>query len=126
MIALHLDATDDAEYNTWRVFSSCFFRLSLYDEDCTSSCPIKNDGHRQQYSFRKTPKIFTQGMSGKSWRDRCSRWLTRHFSNSKLESEIQTGRVQFLSTISIKLLYTLLSNQVLSHNCKSLTMIITA
>ena len=92
MIALHLDATD-AEYNTWRVFSSCFFKLSHYEQDCISACPpIKNDdGLGQHYSFSKTPKLFKEGMSGKSWRLRCRWWLTKHFSNSKLESEIEAG-----------------------------------
>ena len=91
MIALHLDATD-AEYNTWKVFSSCFLRLSSYEEDCMSSCPIQNeDGHKQHFPLNKTPKIFTDGISGKSWRLRCRWWLTRHFSNSKLESEIEAG-----------------------------------
>lgn len=96
MIALHLDATD-AEYNTWRAFSLCFFRLSLYEEDRMSACSIRNeDGKEQHCSFRTTPKIFTEGISGKSWRLRCRWWLTRHFSNSKLESDIETGiyRVQ--------------------------------
>ncbi|TKY49144.1 hypothetical protein E2542_SST26570 [Spatholobus suberectus] len=97
MIALHLDATD-AEYNTWRVFSLCFLRLSSYEEDCMSSCPIQNDdGRKQHCSFNKTPKIFTEGISGKSWRLRCRWWLTRHFSNSKLESEIEAGDLQLLA-----------------------------
>ncbi|KAL5132504.1 hypothetical protein HKD37_12G035161 [Glycine soja] len=97
MIALHLDATD-AEYNTWKVFSSCFLRLSSYEEDCMSSCPIQNeDGHKQHFPLNKTPKIFTDGISGKSWRLRCRWWLTKHFSNSKLESEINTGDLQLLT-----------------------------
>ncbi|XP_061358213.1 uncharacterized protein LOC133302456 isoform X2 [Gastrolobium bilobum] len=96
MIASHLDATD-AEYNTWRVFSSCFFRLSHYEEDCMSACPGKHeDGHRQHCSFSKTPTMFTK-ISGKSWRLRCRWWLTRHFSNSKLESEIEAGDLQLLA-----------------------------
>ncbi|RDY02384.1 hypothetical protein CR513_14158, partial [Mucuna pruriens] len=97
MIGLHLDATD-AEYNTWRVFSSCFLRLSSYEEDCISSCTVQNeDGHKQHCFFTKTPKILTDGISGKSWRLRCRWWLTRHFSNSKLESEIEAGDVQLLT-----------------------------
>ncbi|KAL2589542.1 hypothetical protein GLYMA_13G272600v4 [Glycine max] len=97
MIALHLDATH-AEYNTWKVFSSCFLRLSSYEEDCMSSCPVQNeDGHKQHFSLNKTPKIFTDGISGKSWRLRCRWWLTRHFSNSKLESEIEAGDLQLLT-----------------------------
>ncbi|KAK7335086.1 hypothetical protein VNO80_26857 [Phaseolus coccineus] len=91
MIALHLDVTD-SEHNTWKVFSSCFLRLFSYEEDCMSSCPIQTEyGHKQHRSFDKPPKIFTDGTSGKSWYLRCRWWLTRHFSNSKLESEIESG-----------------------------------
>ncbi|KAG4383148.1 hypothetical protein GLYMA_13G009900v4 [Glycine max] len=85
MIALHLDATD-AEYNTWRVFSSCFLRLSSYEDE-----------HKQHCALNKTPKLFTDGISGKSWRLRCRWWLTRHFSNRKLESEIEAGDLQLLT-----------------------------
>jgi len=91
MIALHLDVTD-SEHNTWKVFSSCFLRLFSYEEDCMSSCPIQTEhGHKQHRSFNKPPKIFTDGTSGKSWYLRCRWWITRHFSNSKLESEIESG-----------------------------------
>ncbi|CAJ1958235.1 unnamed protein product [Sphenostylis stenocarpa] len=97
MIALHLDVTD-AEHNLWKVFSSCFLRLSTYEEDCMSSCPIQaEDGHKQLCSFSKIPKIFTDGISGKSWKLRCRWWLTRHFSNSKLELEIESGDLQLLT-----------------------------
>lgn len=91
MIALHLDATD-SEHNTWKVLSSCFLTLYSYEEDCMSSCPMQTkNGHKQLGSFDKTPKIFTDGTSGKSWYLRCRWWITRHFSNSKLESEIESG-----------------------------------
>jgi len=57
-----------------------------------SSCPIQTEyGHNQHRSFNNTPKIFTDGTSGKSWYLRCRWWITRHFSNSKLESEIESG-----------------------------------
>lgn len=91
MAALHLDATE-AEHSTWRVFSSCFYKLSLIEEDCMSICSVQNEnGQGQHCSFNRTPKIFTEGVSGKSWRLRCRWWLTRHFSNRKLESDIETG-----------------------------------
>ncbi|KAK7335107.1 hypothetical protein VNO80_26878 [Phaseolus coccineus] len=97
MIALHLDVTD-SEHNTWKVFSSCFLRLFSYEEDCMSSCPIQTEyGHKQHRSFYKTPKIFWDGTSGKSWYLRCRWWITRHFSNSKLESEIKSGDLQLLT-----------------------------
>ncbi|XP_047158115.1 uncharacterized protein LOC124828782 [Vigna umbellata] len=97
MIALHLDATD-SEHNTWKVLSSCFLTLYSYEEDCMSSCPMQTkNGHKQLRSFDKTPKIFTDGTSGKSWYLRCRWWITRHFSNSKLESEIESGDLQLLT-----------------------------
>ncbi|XP_014498820.1 uncharacterized protein LOC106759939 [Vigna radiata var. radiata] len=97
MIALHLDATD-SEHNTWKVLSSCFLTLYSYEEDCMSSCPMQTkNGHKQLGSFDKTPKIFTDGTSGKSWYLRCRWWITRHFSNSKLESEIESGDLQLLT-----------------------------
>nr|KYP35376.1 hypothetical protein KK1_043594 [Cajanus cajan] len=97
MIALHLDATD-AEYNTWKVFCSCFCKLSNYEEDCMSSCPIQNEDERLQHcSFTKTPKIFTDGVLGKSWRLRCRWWLTRHFNDHKLQSEIEAGDLQLVT-----------------------------
>ncbi|ESW21412.1 hypothetical protein PHAVU_005G068700 [Phaseolus vulgaris] len=97
MIALHLDVTD-SEHNTWKVFSSCFLRLFSYEEDCMSSCPIQTKyRHKQHRSFNKPPKIFTDGTSGKSWYLRCRWWITRHFSNSKLESEIESGDLQLLT-----------------------------
>ncbi|XP_019443903.1 PREDICTED: uncharacterized protein LOC109348123 [Lupinus angustifolius] len=96
MIASHLDATY-AEYNTWKVFCFCFFKLSLCEEECISACSIKNGGNKQHQISSKTPIIFTQGKSGKSWRLRCRWWLTRHFSNSKLDSDIQKGDLQLLT-----------------------------
>lgn len=93
MIALHLDATY-AEHNTWREFALCFLKLSQYEEDRMSVCLNKNeDGQEQPDSihFTKTPKIFTEGNSGKSWRLRCRWWLTRHFSSNVLVSEIAAG-----------------------------------
>lgn len=93
MIAWHLDATY-AEYNTWRVFSLCFFILSNNEEDRISACASNNkDEHRQHRSsfLSTTPKMFTEGKLGKAWRLRCRWWLTRHFSRSRLESEIKAG-----------------------------------
>ncbi|CAI8593190.1 unnamed protein product [Vicia faba] len=70
MMALHLDATD-AEYNTWKGL--------------------------QHSSSRETPKIFTEGLSAKSWNLRCRWWLTKYFSNSKFELNIKTGDLQSLT-----------------------------
>lgn len=99
MIALHLDATY-AEHNIWREFALCFLKLSQYEEDRMSVCLNKNeDGQEQPDSihFTKTPKIFTEGNSGKSWRLRCRWWLTRHFSSNVLVSEIAAGDLQLLT-----------------------------
>ncbi|MED6157668.1 hypothetical protein PIB30_025446 [Stylosanthes scabra] len=88
MIAVHLDVTS-AEYSTWKMLSSCFFKLSIYEEDCVSANHINEDGHRQHCSFRKTPKVFTEGMSGKSWRLRRRSWRITHFSPRQLESDVE-------------------------------------
>ena len=93
MIALHLDSTY-AECNTWKEFALCFLKLSQYEEDQMSVCTNKNEDGQEQTEtiyFSKTPRIFTKGKSGKSWRLRCRWWLTRHFSNNMLVSEIAAG-----------------------------------
>jgi hypothetical protein len=93
MIALHLDATY-AEYNTWREFALCFLKLSQCEEDQMSVCAFENEDGQEQTEtiyFSKTPTIFTEGKSAKSWRLRCRWWLTRHFSNNMLVSEIAAG-----------------------------------
>lgn len=95
MIALHLDATD-AEYNTWKELSVCFSKFSPH-EDHTSTCSIQKGQGQQHHSFRHTPKIFTEGISAKSWNLRCRWWLTKYFSNSKFESNIKTGNLQLLT-----------------------------
>ncbi|KAE8124759.1 hypothetical protein FH972_019615 [Carpinus fangiana] len=99
MIALHLDATY-AEHNTWRQFALCFLKLSQYEEDRMSVCPNENEDGQEQpdtIHFTNTPKIFTEGKSGKSWRLRCRWWLTRHFSSNALVSEIVAGDLQLLT-----------------------------
>ncbi|XP_057724144.1 uncharacterized protein LOC130940111 [Arachis stenosperma] len=95
MIVLHLDATS-AEYSTWRMLSSCFFKLSCYEEDSISANHTNEDGDRQHYSFRKTPKVFTQEISGMSWRLRCRSWLLTHFSHRQLNSDVE-GDLQLLT-----------------------------
>lgn len=99
MIALHLDATY-AEYNTWREFALCFLKLSQCEEDQMSVCAFENEDGQEQTEtiyFSKTPTIFTEGKSAKSWRLRCRWWLTRHFSNNTLVSEIAAGNLQLLT-----------------------------
>ncbi|MED6207780.1 hypothetical protein PIB30_038786 [Stylosanthes scabra] len=95
MIAVHLDVTS-GEYSTWKMLSSCFFKLSIYEEDCVSANHINEDGHRQHCSFRKTPKVFTDGMSGKSWRLRRRNWRITHFNPRQLESDVE-GDLQLLT-----------------------------
>lgn len=90
---MHLDATY-ADFSIWREFALCFLKLSQQEED-RMSVYGNEEGHKQQDSvrFNKTPKIFTEGQSGKSWRLRRRWWLTRHFSHKILESEILAGIV---------------------------------
>lgn len=94
MIALHLDATY-AECNTWKEFASCFLKLSRSEEDRMSVClDGNNDGEfmqRHSNHLNRNPGIFANGVLGKDWRFRCRWWLTRHFSQNMLVSEIAAG-----------------------------------
>ncbi|KAM4088522.1 hypothetical protein ACJW30_07G076900 [Castanea mollissima] len=88
------------EYNSWKEFALCFLKLSQYEEDQMSVCTNKNEDGQERTEtiyFSKTPRIFTKGKSGKSWRLRCRWWLTRHFSNNMLVSEIAAGDLQLLT-----------------------------
>lgn len=99
MIALHLDAVF-VEYDTWREFALCFFKVSRCEEDEMSVCQHGNEGEkRQSYSvcYHGIPKMFTQGKSVGPWRSRCRWWSTRHFGKSILASEIDAGDWQLLT-----------------------------
>lgn len=92
MIALHLDATH-ADFHIWKEFASCFIRLSQCDEDRMSSCV--------DISYTKcsknVPDMFNDNVSRKSWRLRCRWWLTRHFTQSILASEVTSGNVELVA-----------------------------
>ncbi|XP_050882960.1 uncharacterized protein LOC127086273 isoform X2 [Lathyrus oleraceus] len=96
LITMH---QEDAEYNTWKVLAICFSKLSLHEEDILSTCSNQNDKVQglQHSSSRESPKIFTEGISAKSWNLRCRWWLTKYFSNSKFESNIKTGDLRSLT-----------------------------
>ncbi|XP_058211119.1 uncharacterized protein LOC131323376 [Rhododendron vialii] len=99
MTALHLDATY-AECNTWKEFASCFLKLHSCEEDQMSTCLNGNEGvNKQSHSrrFHRMSKTFTDGTSGKTWRFRCRWWLTRHFSETILSSEIEAGDLELLT-----------------------------
>lgn len=84
---MHLDATY-ADLNIRREFAICFLKLSQQEEDRMSACPNGNEvEHEQQFSIRfdKTPRIFTDGQSRKSWKVRCGWWFMQHFSHRILE-----------------------------------------
>ncbi|XP_059661469.1 uncharacterized protein LOC132307663 [Cornus florida] len=99
MVALHLDATY-ADCNTWKEFACCFLKLSQCEEERMSVClDGTQGGHKQRYSvhFNRMPQIFTDGILGKPWRFRCRWWLTRHFSQNILESELAAGNLELLT-----------------------------
>ncbi|KAL6976124.1 hypothetical protein U1Q18_024915 [Sarracenia purpurea var. burkii] len=100
MIALHLDATY-GESNTWKEFACCFLDLHRFEEDRMSMCLNSNEGVNKQrgysISFNRISKIFTDGISGKTWRFRSRWWLTRHFSQNILRSEIASGDFELLT-----------------------------
>ncbi|KAJ7981793.1 TAF RNA polymerase I subunit A [Quillaja saponaria] len=96
-IASHLDATY-AEYNTWKEFASCFLKLYHSEEDRMSFCHSEDEDDKQYSSCcNRTPEIFIEGKSGKAWRLRCRWWLTRHFRNDMIVSEIAAGDLQLLT-----------------------------
>ncbi|WMV60449.1 hypothetical protein MTR67_053834 [Solanum verrucosum] len=98
MIALHLDATY-AKCDTWKELACCFLRLSQCEEDCMSVCSNGEDSEKHKFSFwnSQIPKIFSDYESSKSWRLRCRWWLTRHFSQNILTSDIASGDWELLT-----------------------------
>ncbi|PHU18282.1 hypothetical protein BC332_13977 [Capsicum chinense] len=98
MIALHLDAAY-AKYDTWKELACCFLRLFQCEEDCMSVCSNDEDGEKQKFSNRIShiPRIFSDYESNKSWRFRCKWWLTRHFSQNTLTSDIASGDRELLT-----------------------------
>lgn len=94
MIGLHLDATY-AEYHIWQEFASCFIRLSQCDDDTMSSCGGNKDSYIK--SSKNTPDIFKDKSSRKNWRIRCRWWLTRHFTQTILASEVASGNMELLA-----------------------------
>lgn len=92
MVALHLDATY-AECNIWKEFASCFLKLSLSEEDRISTCfDNKGETLQGQYNnFNRNPLIVADSVVGKEWILRCRWWITRHFSQSILVSELEAG-----------------------------------
>ncbi|KAL4589043.1 hypothetical protein LXL04_001945 [Taraxacum kok-saghyz] len=96
MIGLHLDATY-ADCHIWREFASCFLRLSQCEEDRMSSC-VGDDKIKLRQNSKNTPNMFKNHTSRKTWRVRCRWWLTRHFAQTILESELATsGNMELLA-----------------------------
>ncbi|XP_060209297.1 uncharacterized protein LOC132636448 isoform X1 [Lycium barbarum] len=98
MIALHLDATH-AKCDTWKELACCFLKLSQCEEDCMSVCSNGEDSKKQKFTNRisQIPRIFSDYESSKSWRFRCKWWLTRHFSQNILTSDIASGDWELLT-----------------------------
>ncbi|GER53453.1 hypothetical protein STAS_30975 [Striga asiatica] len=98
MIALHLEATYGS-CDTWRELASCFLRLSQCQEDRISTCGVSSDGHVQgRLGHSNTnPELFTHGESGKTWRFRAKWWLSRHFNDRILMSDISSGDLKLLT-----------------------------
>lgn len=94
MIALHLDATY-ADSHIWKEFASCFIRLAQCDEDRMSSCGNYGDSYTER--VKHVPDMFKDNVSRKNWRLRCRWWLTRHFTQTILTSEVASGNVELLA-----------------------------
>lgn len=117
MIALHLEATF-ANENIWKEFALCFLKLSRYEEDQLSVCLYGNGSERNQYfslCYNRPPSILTDGKAGISWQFRCKWWLSRHFSNKVLTSDMATGKLcktlfLWFSLVGVLDLYWILKN----------------
>lgn len=94
MIGMHLDATY-AECDIWREFASCFIRLSQCDEDRMSSCGGTKDSYKKH--SKNTPDMFKDNVTRKEWRIRCRWWLTRHFTQTTLASEVASGNMELVA-----------------------------
>ncbi|KAM3694724.1 hypothetical protein ACJW31_07G077200 [Castanea mollissima] len=103
-IRLRTSLLEHFDRNNCVLLSTCFEDILKKDPTCSNSLAKlvrmhQNDGQERTETiyFSKTPRIFTKGKSGKSWRLRCRWWLTRHFSNNMLVSEIAAGDLQLLT-----------------------------
>ncbi|GJY05125.1 Ran GTPase [Tanacetum coccineum] len=95
MIAWHLDATY-ADSHIWKEFASCFIRLAQCDDDRMSSC-VDSYGDSCTERVKNVPDMFKDNVSRKNWRSRCRWWLTRHFTQTILASEVASGNVELLA-----------------------------
>nr|GEW92619.1 hypothetical protein [Tanacetum cinerariifolium] len=95
MIAWHLDATY-ADSHIWKEFASCFIRLAQCDDDRMSSC-VDSYGDGCTERVKSVPDMFKDNVSRKNWRSRCRWWLTRHFTQTILASEVASGNVELLA-----------------------------
>ncbi|KAL3631447.1 hypothetical protein CASFOL_024431 [Castilleja foliolosa] len=99
MIALHLEAT----YGTcdaWRELASCLLRISQCEEDRISTYGDSSDRRQGQVHLEnpsKVPELFTDGESGSTWRIRAKWWLSRHFNNRMLMSDIASGDLKLVT-----------------------------
>lgn len=92
MIALHLDATF-ADWKPWQELASGLFKLSQCEEDEISTCLNKYEDRKLQHMVHsnRIPAIFTNPEPKSDWRLRCRWWLSRHFSEKNLQSDIASG-----------------------------------
>ncbi|KAJ0700863.1 putative TATA box-binding protein-associated factor RNA polymerase I subunit A [Helianthus annuus] len=95
MIALHLDATY-AGCDIWKEFASCFIELSRCDDDRMSSC-VNSYGDSHTEISKNIPDMFQEEVSSKNWRLRCRWWLTRHFTQTILASEVTSGNFELVA-----------------------------
>ncbi|KAK1416742.1 hypothetical protein QVD17_25858 [Tagetes erecta] len=95
MIALHLDATY-ADCDIWKEFASSFIELSRCDEDRMSSCVNSYSESYTKFS-KNIPDMFQDNISSKNWKLRCRWWRTRHFTRTKLASEVRSGNLELVA-----------------------------
>lgn len=97
MIGLHLDATY-ADSHIWKEFASCFLKHPQCDEDKMSTC-VNSYGESYTKRVKNVPDLFRDNLSRRNWRLRCRWWLTRHFTKTRLASEVSSGSFSFLLSL---------------------------
>ncbi|XP_071689083.1 uncharacterized protein [Rutidosis leptorrhynchoides] len=91
MIAKHLEASYP-DCHIWKEFASCFIKLSHCDEDRMSSCVGDSCTKRSA----NVPDMFKDDEVSDNWRLRCRWWQTRHFTQTRLTSEIASGNMELV------------------------------
>ncbi|PWA96875.1 hypothetical protein CTI12_AA035420 (chloroplast) [Artemisia annua] len=95
MIGLHLDAAY-AHSHIWKEFASCFLKLPQCDTNDMLSC-VNSYGESYTKRVNNVPDLFRDNLSRRNWRLRCRWWLSRHFTKTRLASEVSSGNMELVA-----------------------------